>query len=280
MNIDYGSYAGKEIQRALRLAVEAVFAKNPHLKFEADYAKFSQTAAQDIIVRFNILHGFDTLGSISVSYDDYRGTRQWVLSVRHEGITKRRGEKGVKRTIGPKAAAATVLEYFKPQPVDEVAKQIISSARDRIGVLSYAALSKASALVTEKRQAFADAMYELSVMARDGVLRLSQEVMDTFKDPEVVTKLHTNCIMTRVAAQFYRKNGVVVNIERSGDMRVFKLDTIAVDTISSTYELAENFQEKLAMLKLCDADQPVESVGVRLSDGLFYLIDGATVTTC
>ena len=58
--------------------------------------------------------------------------------------------------------------------------------------------------------------------------------------------------------------------------------------VTTTYDLPKNYQEKLALLKLCEPSQPVENIGVKFIEEiendsnaiLYYLVGGETVTLC
>ena len=85
------------------------------------------------------------------------------------------------------------------------------------------------------------------------------------------------------------KDGVAIRIEMDGTINVVDIATVSMlYEAKSTYELPDNYQEKITIAKILEHRQPVEHIGVRFDDAssdnperaYFYLVGGDTFTDC
>jgi hypothetical protein len=97
--------------------------------------------------------------------------------------------------------------------------------------------------------------------------------------------------MQSVRESFKSNRGAIVRLERDGSLTKVELKAIkdepTIKSMSSTYDLPPYYQEKLAMLKICQPQQPVDNVGIKFAKEVkgvvvtdFFLVEGDTVTTC
>jgi hypothetical protein len=87
-----------------------------------------------------------------------------------------------------------------------------------------------------------------------------------------------------VYAAYEANNGIVIKLVHDGVMVVVDLtDKTTVKQLTSTYDLPSEYQEKLAILKIMENNQPIAGVGVKVeydSAPYFFLPAGAIQTTC
>jgi hypothetical protein len=85
------------------------------------------------------------------------------------------------------------------------------------------------------------------------------------------------------------KDGVAIRIEIDGTINVVDIATTSMlYEVKSTYDLPDNYQEKITIAKILEHRQPVEHIGVRFEDSsrdnpdkvYFYLVGGDTFTDC
>jgi len=86
-----------------------------------------------------------------------------------------------------------------------------------------------------------------------------------------------------------QKDGVAIRIEMDGTINVVDIATVSMlYEAKSTYDLPNNYQEKITIAKILEHRQPVEHIGVRFDDAssdhperaYFYLVGGETFTDC
>lgn len=284
MNVTLGKYVGKEVHPRLVPVLCLVFAKQPQLEFVGTGAP-AFGALADKVTDFDVYHGHDKIGSIELLYTGYRGSTQYVFAVSHGDIRNARGPQGIKRTINPKQAVKMVLDFFKPAPVDRVVREILDDMRATVHSAGYGAKSEIDNL-TSRHQFKTYMLYEhMLAFVRGEVAAdaLPTKVHEMFTDDEVASAIDKRRVAASVYDAFNNHCGIVIRMERKDVFRVVDLRDKSIKVMESTYDLPTHYQEKFAMLKLFDNKTPIESVGIkseRLEQPLYFLIDGATVTTC
>jgi hypothetical protein len=80
--------------------------------------------------------------------------------------------------------------------------------------------------------------------------------------------------------------GSIVYVDRKNRLTLVDLETKTLSKVESTYDLPKNYQEKYAMLKIMELDQPIEGVGIKIKTNVddmtyefYYLKAGDTVVT-
>lgn len=233
------------------------------------------------------------LGSVRVYKDNYRGLgRMDVYAIRSEAINKARGRnRDEVITKDAHKAIKHMHEYFKPKANFSFRDRIISECTNKLSSMTSTAKYKANSLLD--RHDFEITLYLLA--QHEGLTpALPDCVSKVFNKPEDMQKFHDLRIAQSIWTNYYESNGAVVATFSDGTIWFADLtkdqsgERPQIVKLQTTYDLPQNYQEKLALLKLCENSQPVEHVGVKYSDEieqdsnamLYYLIGGDTVTTC
>lgn len=285
MNVTFNNHAGCPIISEMGIVINAVFAKDPQLEFVAK-GRMEVGTRSGQINRFGIYRGLDKLGAVDAIFTSYRGSSQWVYRVSHDDIKNKRGSDGIKKTINPKQAVRLILEYFKPLQVSAIAQEIIDEGAYVVrNAVTGAKITWDS--IVNRNMPELELLFQYSVGAlRDDGTPMHDKVAAFLTNADLVAAVDTLRIARSVREQFENHAGIVIRIEHKEAIRVVDLKTRAVKVIESTYDLPEHYQEKFAMLKVFDDKQPIEHIGIKIdrvgTEGkmLYFLIDGATVTTC
>jgi len=288
MNIDYKQYmlnGGKPrlIVPQLEQLLQDVAHKIPAIAYEALLARVRVGAEPDTRINaVSVFNGYEHVGSIKADNKVYRdGTSAMVFSIQSKNITKARGDRDTKQTKHIKVAISTAIAAFFRQPQSAVADQLRYETKTQMERMVSAAESHVRGVFSSEYLAVAQYLYDVNSL---GPAPLPHKLANKLGShwPSLCDNLR---IAHSVDAQFRANNGVVARIERDGTINVADLSTtqIIFET-KSTYDLPTYYQEKLTMLKILDAKQPVEHVGVRfLLSGdvnVFFMVAGETVTTC
>jgi len=99
--------------------------------------------------------------------------------------------------------------------------------------------------------------------------------------------MNTTRIVKSVKEAFNAKSGLIVREERDGtltaiDMSEARPSASRVSKLADSYGLPELYQPKLAMLRMLDYKQAVDSIGVKFlieNTNWYYLAGGDIITT-
>jgi hypothetical protein len=118
---------------------------------------------------------------------------------------------------------------------------------------------------------------------------LSAELAKMVAKPNLDKLMSTSRIATSVNNDYKNASGIVFREERDGTLLCVVLDDASgltddkrLITHSDTYGLPEIYQTKLAMLRMLEHKQPVESIGIKFAidnTNWYYLTGGEIITT-
>lgn len=228
------------------------------------------------------------LGSVRVYRDDYRGLgRMDVYAVRSEAINKARGRsRDEVITKDAHKAIKHMQEYFRSKSNNVFRDKILGLATSKINGLRSTAQYRVNSLINNK----ADTDVALYLLAQHEGLAsaLPDSINKIFSKSEDMQKFYDLRIAESVAKEYGNGGAVVIAFSDGGMWYADKSEMSDIAKVTTTYDLPKNYQEKLALLKLCEPSQPVENIGVKFSEEiendsnamLYYLVGGETVTLC
>lgn len=228
------------------------------------------------------------LGSVRVYRDNYRGLgRMDVYAVRSEAINKARGRsRDEVITKDAHKAIKHMQEYFRSKSNNAFRDKILGLATSKINGMCTTAQYKVNSLLHSKENV-AVAMYLLAQY--EGLAPSLPESMNTiFSKPENLQRFYDLRITESIQKEYGNGGAVVITFSDGGMWYADKSEISDIAKVTTTYDLPKNYQEKLALLKLCEPSQPVENIGVKFSEEiendsnaiLYYLVRGETVTLC
>jgi hypothetical protein len=277
------------LAKPLEDLVSNYYVLHPKVKFVANKSSWMYDENQ-----IGTLHAYQDsqyLGRIRVKREDYRGLG--VMDVYHvtsDNINKRRGNNRDTITTKDAHKAIKVMEDSFKAPTSSFFKsKVISELKSAIGSMVSTAKYKVSRETDKARNSTDIAMFLLS--CHEGSQpKIEGNLAEMFSTKEKLQSFYDLRIANSINAEVDKGGAVVVEFS---DGAVWYTQISADDPdmikLNSTYDMPQNFQEKLALIKLCESSQPVENVGVLFKSieierdpgaTLYYLVGGDTVTIC
>lgn len=231
------------------------------------------------------------LGSIRVAWKDYRGSgRRDVYAITSDNIQKRRGHnRQTTETKDAHKAIKIMEDAFRVKNNSAYRDAVVDEARSCMSSMVSNARYKVSR-ETDRTVTNSEIAMFLLACYEGTQPKLEGKVAELFSTDEKLQNFHNLRIALSIEAEF-EEGGILVVEYANGLMWHTYPDHhkgSILDKLNSTYDLPQNYQEKLALIKLCDPLQPVEHVGVFFKTELerdpetkiYYLVGGDTVTTC
>jgi hypothetical protein len=256
-----------------------ITSKLPTVHFVADGRTYRHGDARTD--EFKVLNGTEEVGRIwgTTDYDSKESKNVYIYNINSYRIQNQRGQRNRKHTKHYKVALKTALEVFAPVPTDVIASNIIERVQYRVSSVASSASSQAYYCVRGNE---------------DVVLQYFKQITDEGPAPlphELTSKLgkwqdkYANWrIATSVHDKFKNSDGIAIRLMPSGEMIAVDLtNTKEAKTLANSYDLPVEYQEKLAILKIMEMNQPIEGIGVKVEDDkltYFYMPSGAIQTTC
>ena len=241
----------------------------------------------------DVYDGYEKVGAICIEMD-YNRTKSGfsdkdsfdIYEVSSPKIVKSRGSQDTRATKHYKKALKLATELFEKSPADVLAKQIHGRVEESM-----------FSMVRSAEQQFEHSFYNpladigmyLHKVKHDGPQPFPTELEPKF-GKEWMDKGDNYRIAKSLMTKFDKhKDGVAIRIEMDGTINVVDIATMSMlYEAKSTYDLPDNYQEKITIAKILEHRQPVEHIGVRFDDAsqdhperaYFYLVGGETFTDC
>lgn len=284
-------FANMPVFAELQDLMEKVFLKVPSISYEAkDWETFPK-ATSDIggevekrITKVKVYNGHEDVGELRVVRENFRnqGTTT-VYRVRSQHIQNRIGNKNTKMTTNAKIALSTAIKHFgRVSTSSETVEKVITEFRHGFNGVSYNANRNVERIGDHNEVALIEYFFATQKNEPFDMTRLKSVV--NYKDADKV--INTGRITRSIEADLVGNSGMIVKEERDGTLTAVNLDsTLPMDTRvtrhADSYGLPEFYQPKLAMLRMIDEKQPVESIGVKLvidKTNWYYLTGGEIIT--
>jgi hypothetical protein len=234
----------------------------------------------------DVYDGYEKVGAICVDQDYNKAESGDIYEVSSPKIVKSRGNADTRSTKHYKKALKLANDLFEKSPADVLAKQIHLRVEESM-----------ASMVRSAEQQFEHSFYNpladigmyLHKVKHDGPQPFPTELEPKF-GKEWMDKGDNYRIAKSLEHKFDKlKDGVAIRIEMDGTINVVDIATVSMlYEAKSTYDLPDNYQEKITIAKILEHRQPVEHIGVRFDDAsqdhperaYFYLVGGDTFTDC
>lgn len=260
-----------------------LYLKIPSLSFEAGSRDYFVSSDTRFLSAVKVYNGHWHVGAMSIEeVRNKEGVRTPKYHITSPKITVRRGRRNTKHTTLPAEAFKLAKNVFAAVPSQaEVRAEMCELMSREMNSVHY----NAKRNFERKGEDYVMQMMRALMEHRTtGVMTVSAEVDRMLNQPDLYKLSSTAAIATSVAQDFRDKRGIVVKEERDGSHTAIHVDekqNMQVMNYSSTYDMPELQQTKLAMLKLLDVKQPAESIGVRFhinNINWYFLCDGDIIT--
>lgn len=274
---DLSKYPNYLIHPELVPVIQGVFAKAPNLTFVAEGDRGNH------IVYFRICDAHETVGHLQLRNSN--NSDDMVLRVSSRNIKKARGDRNANETKSAKKAINIILKKCFKMPLAKVHEEFTSCANHVLSRMTYRSASKVEGeLGNDGVVLLASHMITLQ---RGGSTEIPPELAKLLSSEPLIKLTDDARVFCSVMGDMKANRGAVVKCESDGSLLVAHLGETEVKRYKTTYDLPVYYQEKLAMLKILEQNQVVESVGMRFdpmnlptehnAKELFFLVSGDTV---
>ena len=284
INIDYKKYDKCDLLPKLEMFLNDLTIRKPNVKFAVAGTRVHNNVRN--VRSVDVYDGYEHVGAICIDISYDKPESGDLYEVTSPKIVKSRGNKDTRATKHYKKALKLATELFEKSPADVLAKQIHERVEESM-----------ASMVRSAEQQFEHSFYNpladigmyLHKVKQDGPQPFPTELESKF-GREWMDKGDNYRIAKSLMTKFDKhKDGVAIRIEMDGTINVVDIATVSMlYEAKSTYDLPDNYQEKITIAKILEHRQPVEHIGVRFDDAsqdhperaYFYLVGGDTFTDC
>ena len=284
INIDYKKYEKCALLPKLEMFLNDLTIRKPNVKFVVAGTRIDNNVRN--VKNVDVYDGYEHVGAICIEMDYNKTESGDLYEVSSPKIFKSRGNKDTRATKHYKKALKLATELFEKSPADVLAKQIHGRVEECVHSMHRSAEQQLEQCLYNP---LADIGMYLHRVKHGGPQPFPTELEAKF-GKEWVDKGDNYRIAKSLLDRFTKhKDGVAIRIEMDGTINVVDIATTSMlYEVKSTYELPDNYQEKITIAKILEHRQPVEHIGVRFDDAssdnperaYFYLVGGETFTDC
>ena len=284
INIDYKKYEKCALLPKLEMFLNDLTIRKPNVKFVVAGTRIDNNVRN--VKNVDVYDGYEHVGAICIEMDYNKTESGDLYEVSSPKIFKSRGNKDTRATKHYKKALKLATELFEKSPADVLAKQIHGRVEESM-------ISMARSAENQFEHSFYNPLAQIGMylhrVKQDGPQPFPTELEPKF-GKDWMEKGDDYRIAKSLLDKFEKhKDGVAIRIEMDGTINVVDIATVSMlYEAKSTYELPDNYQEKITIAKILEHRQPVEHIGVRFDDAssdnperaYFYLVGGETFTDC
>jgi len=234
----------------------------------------------------DVYDGYEKVGAICIDINYDKAESGDLYEVTSPKIVKSRGNADTRSTKHYKKALKLANDLFEKSPADVLAKQIHERVESYMNSMCQSAES-------QFEHSFYNPLAQIGMylhkVKQDGPQPFPTDIESRF-GKDWMEKGDDYRIAKSLLNKFEKhKDGVAIRIEMDGTINVVDIATVSMlYEAKSTYDLPNNYQEKITIAKILEHRQPVEHIGVRFDDAssdhperaYFYLVGGDTFTDC
>ena len=279
MKIDYGNHTASSVGSHVTIApsLENLMRELHHRMPRISYVV--KSVSQLEVYGVAVYHDYEWVGAINIEHHHIEGVKFDSYSIRSNRIQAKRRAKGspsknIKQTKHFKNAIKICMDSFKRTEPNVIASKIVEDLRGLINSMVNNSASQSRGFLNTHHAdvlAYMTGASPMSVALTEAMKIDGQSKYDNYR------------IAKAVQHSFGSNYGVCIRTEKDGTITVVDMNDMNVRMeTTSTYDLPANYQEKFAILKIMEYNQPIEHVGVKFENDpdLYFLVGGETITTC
>ena len=284
LSLDFKKYEKCALLPKLEMFLNDLTIRKPNVKFVVAGTRIDNNVRN--VKNVDVYDGYEHVGAICIEMDYNKTESGDLYEVSSPKIFKSRGNKDTRATKHYKKALKLANDLFEKSPADVLAKQIHGRVEECVHSMHRSAEQQLEQCLYNP---LADIGMYLHRVKHGGPQPFPTELEAKF-GKEWVDKGDNYRIAKSLLDRFTKhKDGVAIRIEIDGTINVVDIATTSMlYEVKSTYELPDNYQEKITIAKILEHRQPVEHIGVRFDDAssdnperaYFYLVGGDTFTDC
>jgi len=284
INIDYKKHDKCDLLPKLEMFLNDLAIRKPNVKFVVSGTRVFNAVRN--VRSVDVYDGYEKVGAICIDINYDKAESGDLYEVTSPKIVKSRGNADTRSTKHYKKALKLANDLFEKSPADVLAKQIHERVESYMNSMCQSAES-------QFEHSFYNPLAQIGMylhrVKQDGPQPFPTEIESKF-GKDWMEKGDDYRIAKSLLNKFEKhKDGVAIRIEMDGTINVVDIATVSMlYEAKSTYDLPNNYQEKITIAKILEHRQPVEHIGVRFDDAssdhperaYFYLVGGETFTDC
>lgn len=275
-------YQDMNVHPKLQELVGMVFSTMPNLEFHASNSKLDANNTKHIN-EVEVFCGEQRLGKMAWTEKYTRSGYVPSYKIYSPKIRKQRGDTHAKYTTDLKTAIKIAKQHFVKDTDVAQLNAIVDDFKSKYNEIIW--------YYNKRYEDKTKPLYNNAVSYLINTIEGTEPTIDPalvqiVKSPEFAEARSNYRIAKTVQKQFDKNLGVILYVDRENKLTVADMENQSLTKIESTYDLPKNYQEKYAMLKIMEDNQPIESVGVKISSVLygvktsfFYLLPGDPIIT-
>ena len=284
INIDYKKHDKCDLLPKLEMFLNDLAIRKPNVKFVVSGTRVFNNIRN--VRSVDVYDGYEKVGAICIDINYDKAESGDLYEVTSPKIVKSRGNADTRSTKHYKKALKLANDLFEKSPADVLAKQIHERVESYMNSMCQSAES-------QFEHSFYNPLAQIGMylhkVKQDGPQPFPTDIESRF-GKDWMEKGDDYRIAKSLLNKFEKhKDGVAIRIEMDGTINVVDIATVSMlYEAKSTYDLPNNYQEKITIAKILEHRQPVEHIGVRFDDAssdhperaYFYLVGGETYTDC
>ena len=284
INIDYKKHDKCDLLPKLEMFLNDLAIRKPNVKFVVSGTRVLNNIRN--VRSVDVYDGYEKVGAICIDINYDKAESGDLYEVTSPKIVKSRGNADTRSTKHYKKALKLANDLFEKSPADVLAKQIHERVESYMNSMCQSAEN-------QFEHSFYNPLAQIGMylhkVKQDGPQPFPTEIESKFGKDWMV-KGDDYRIANSLLDKFTKhRDGVAIRIEMDGTINVVDIATVSMlYEAKSTYDLPNNYQEKITIAKILEHRQPVEHIGVRFDDAssdhperaYFYLVGGETFTDC
>jgi len=284
INIDYKKHDKCDLLPKLEMFLNDLAIRKPNVKFVVSGTRVFNNIRN--VRSVDVYDGYEKVGAICIDINYDKAESGDLYEVTSPKIVKSRGNADTRSTKHYKKALKLANDLFEKSPADVLAKQIHERVESYMNSMCQSAEN-------QFEHSFYNPLAQIGMylhkVKQDGPQPFPTDIEPKF-GKDWMEKGDDYRIAKSLLDKFEKhKDGVAIRIEMDGTINVVDIATVSMlYEAKSTYDLPNNYQEKITIAKILEHRQPVEHIGVRFDDAssdhperaYFYLVGGETYTDC
>jgi len=214
----------------------------------------------------------EAIGSISVAKRYKSAGREDVYGVESFRIHKERGDRNTTYVKDIKVAMRNVKKFFTGRQDNELKELIVHNVKKGMEGVMHTAVQGIYWSVDTREVAFHYIMDAFKAH-KQGESTVSMPVkIPTVADQEKLFGKCEDVIQAKTLDDHYKgNNGYGVQMRKDNSIVTYAYASDKITKYPSFDDVPTHIQEKLAMFKVLEKDEPYADFGVKFDDGIFYI---------
>ena len=226
----------------------------------------------ELINSIKVYEDGEAIGSISVGRRYRGGSREDVYGVESFRIHKERGSRNTTYVKDIKVAMRNVKKFFTGRQDTELKELIKVNVKRNMEAVMHSAIQAINWSVDAREIAFNYVMRAHQAHKQGDAMVPMPVKIPSVKDLEKLFSKCDDVLQAKTLDDHYKgNNGYGVQTRVDNSIVVYSYASDNITKYRSFDDVPTNIQEKLAMFKVLEKNEPYADFGVKFDDGFFYI---------